>query len=113
MARLMTHFALGATLTALILHIFFADLQYKRSVIFFGGIWALIPEFYLYSPVFEHNLYQLSHSCLANLFWFHRSLNQHFTENEFRRVGMLMIGVLLFVILGTEWNESTRRDRGD
>lgn len=108
MARLMTQFALGAAITALILHVLFPDFRYKTTVIFLGGMWALVPELHLLIPVFEESIRQLSKSRLADLFWLHWSLNRHVTDHEFRRVGAFMISVLFLVVLGTEWHENNR-----
>lgn len=108
MARLMTQFALGAAITTLILHVFFPDIRYKNTVIFLGGMWALVPDLHLLLPGFKDTIFQLSTSRLMNIFWLHWSLSQHFTHYEFRYVGAFMIGVLFLVTIGSEWHENNR-----
>ncbi|MEF8813595.1 MAG: hypothetical protein V5A55_07220 [Halovenus sp.] len=102
MARLMTQFAVGALLTTLVIHVFVPGFRYKRTAVVAGGAWALIPDLYLLFPVFEDTLRWLSDAWLADLFWFHGTLNRRVTGNEFRRVGAFAITVYALVVVGTD-----------
>ncbi|TYL36409.1 hypothetical protein CV102_22555 [Natronococcus pandeyae] len=108
----MTHFALGIVFTALLVQVFIPDAKYKRTVIFFGGAWALLPDLYRLSPAFDGALRQLPESRLADLFWFHWTLNQYVTGTEFRYVGAFTIGVLFVVLFGIELHDAIRK-QGD
>lgn len=70
-----THFAVGATLTILVVTYLVPDVPYPRTVAILGGIWAMIPDAQKLSPVLQSELWKLHYSPLADVFWFHRWLD--------------------------------------
>jgi len=110
MARLMTQFALGAVLTTVLVYVLFPEWEYKTTVIVAGGLWALVPDFYLFSPIPEELVGQIGSSRFGDLFWFHRTLNEQFAGVEFRRTAGVAIGALLLVVGLTEWHENRTDD---
>ncbi len=57
--------------------------RFKRTLILLGGIWALIPDIYKLAPIYElapaaaERMHAIHGSAIANLFWFHRTLDVH------------------------------------
>lgn len=70
-----THFAVGATLTVLVETYLVPNVPYPRTIAILGGLWAMVPDANKVSPVFRSELSALHSSPLADVFWFHRSLD--------------------------------------
>lgn len=111
MTRLITHFAIGAMITAIAIQVVFPEYRYKRTVIITGGIWALVPDIFRLTPVLMGTLSGLSDSPAAELFWFHRTVNRHVTGNEFREVGAVVVSMFFIVIVITEWYDTRRQNQ--
>lgn len=70
------HFAIGAGLTTLVLTLLPLRVGYPRTVVLAGGVWAMVPDFYMLSPVAQERLYHLHRtSVVSELFWFHRTMD--------------------------------------
>lgn len=98
-----THFAIGATLTLLVLWIVAPTYPYRGTLAVGGGIWALVPDVHYISPVYTAELESIKHSYVGDLFWFHRSLDSLVRGRGSRVVAGLAIATLLVVVLFVEW----------
>lgn len=105
MSLAITHFAIGATLTAVLVWLVAPTYRYRGTLTVAGGIWALIPDFYYISPVFFSELRGIKGSPLGNVFWFHRYLDGLMQGQGSRRTAGLAITGLLVVILFVEWQD--------
>lgn len=80
MALAITHFAVGATLTALLLWIAWPGMPYSRSAALFGGGWAMVPDAGKLGPFATSKMYAFHDSAAANVFWGHGYLDSGFAE---------------------------------
>lgn len=110
MSLAITHFALGAVATSLILGFFAPEISYQRTWAVAGGIWALVPDFHYVSPVYQDLLFGIKAGPLGNLFWFHRILDQLSKGRGSREEAFVMVFVLL---LGTFLIEYVNRELPD
>lgn len=108
MSLVLAHFAIGAVMTALLIEVFFRDLHYKRTAIVFGGIWGLIPDTVGVIPSYAGVFQQLIGSPWANLFWFHRIMDQLEEGAGSPRVALALTGILVLVVTIIEWRENNR-----
>lgn len=69
------HFAVGATMTTLLVTYLVPTVRYPRTITLVGGVWAMVPDVHWVSPVARGPLYDLHFSPWADLFWFHRTLD--------------------------------------
>ncbi|WP_226479741.1 hypothetical protein [Natrinema amylolyticum] len=68
------HFAFGAAMTTLVVTYLVPTDRYPRTVILFGGGWAMIPDFHWASPIAAERLRELHRTSPAmDLFWLHRT----------------------------------------
>lgn len=105
MSLAVTHFAIGATLTAILVWLVAPTYRYRGSLTVAGGIWALIPDFYYVSPMFFDKLRGIRQSAFGNVFWFHQYLDSLVKGRGSRRTAGIAIGVLLVVIVFVEWQD--------
>ena len=75
MSLALTHFAVGATLTALAALYLLPSTQYARTLTLCGGIWGMMPDIHWVSPVYAAELKTLHSSAFMNVFWFHETLD--------------------------------------
>ena len=75
MSLALTHFAVGATLTALATLYLLPSTQYARTLTLCGGIWGMMPDIHWVSPVYAAELKTLHSSVFMNIFWFHETLD--------------------------------------
>lgn len=94
MSMAITHFAFGAAMTTVLVTLFFSlgpsplsalvgnsawdrlpAVPYPRTVVLFGGVWAMLPDAYRISPVGRSWLFDFHKGHWADLFWFHRTLD--------------------------------------
>jgi len=105
MSLAITHFAIGATLTAILVWLVAPTYRYRGTLTVAGGIWALVPDFYYISPVFFSELRGIRGSPLGNVFWFHRYLDSLVKGRGSRRTAGVAIAVLLAVVVFVEWQD--------
>ncbi|TYL36410.1 hypothetical protein CV102_22560 [Natronococcus pandeyae] len=105
MSLVLTHFAVGAIATAILVHLFFPSLRYKMTVIVGGGIWALIPDLHGITPVYTDVFYALDTSRWADLFWFHRTMDRLEVGAGSPRVALVFAGALVIIVALGEWYE--------
>jgi hypothetical protein len=75
MSMALTHFAVGAGATGLVVLVFLPRFQYARTLVLAGGVWAMIPDAHHVIPAHTGRLRALHDSGLMNLFWGHRYLD--------------------------------------
>jgi hypothetical protein len=68
-----THFAVGATFTTLLVTLFVPNVAYPRVWTLLGGGWGMVPDI---GKVYSHPAVSAFHSSQwADVFWFHRTLD--------------------------------------
>ncbi|MFW5963718.1 MAG: hypothetical protein ACOCQM_02540 [Natronomonas sp.] len=73
MSLAVTHFAVGATLTTLLVTLFVPNVTYPRVWTLLGGGWGMVPDI---GQVYSHPVAWVFHgSRWADFFWFHRTLD--------------------------------------
>lgn len=107
MSLAITHFAIGATLTAVLVWLVAPTHRYRGTLTVAGGIWALIPDFYYISPVFFSELRGIRGSPVGNVFWFHRYLDALVKGRGSRGTAGVAIAVLLLVVVFVEWQDTS------
>lgn len=70
-----THFAVGAALTVIVVTYLLPAAPYPRAVGILGGIWAMIPDGHWVSPVAAAGLKAIHRSPVVDVFWFHHLLD--------------------------------------
>jgi hypothetical protein len=75
MSMALTHFAVGAGATGLLVLLLAPHLQYARTFVLLGGVWGMIPDAYHVVPAYTGRLRALHDSPLMNLFWGHHYLD--------------------------------------
>lgn len=74
MSQGVTHFAIGAVLTVVVVTILIPNVRYPRSWAIAGGLWAMLPDA---SKLYDSPTTLAFHdSILAELFWAHRALDR-------------------------------------
>jgi hypothetical protein len=74
MSQGVTHFAVGATVTVLVVTFLIPQVRYPRSLAIVGGLWAMVPDA---SKLYDSSETLAFHdSVWAELFWAHRSLDR-------------------------------------
>lgn len=110
MSLALTHFAVGATLTALAALYLLPATQYARTLVLLGGIWGMLPDVHWVTPVYATELKALHSSVFMNIFWFHESLDVLDPTDSYT-VAAAVVGVFVGVTLvGDRW-EYTIRER--
>jgi hypothetical protein len=95
----MTHFAIGAALTALLVTVA-SGVPYPRTLILLGGGWALVPDA---AKIVSHSRLRAFHrSRLADVFWFHRTLDR-VDRSDSSRVASAALALLILVTAFVEW----------
>lgn len=103
MSRVLAHFAIGAIMTTFLIHFLFRNLEYKLSGIVLGGLWGLIPDLYAIVPFYTGFFQQLAASRLADVFWFHRTIDQLEDGAGSPSVAIALAVLLWVVVAATEW----------
>ncbi|WP_139835130.1 hypothetical protein [Halorubrum ezzemoulense] len=61
-----------------------------------SGVWAMMPDFWRLSPIYEHAFRDLGHSVFGNVFWFYLLFDAADTSNSYQ-LAAVMVGVYFFV----------------
>ena len=94
MSYAITHFAVGAASTAIIVAVVAPQLRYRGTVIVLGGIWALVPDV---GKLYAHPAIVEFHSSRwADLFWLHRTMDVY---DRGHSVWLATVSVLVLVIV--------------
>ena len=103
-----THFAVGASCTAVAVSAVAPDLRGRYVVIVLGGFWAIVPDVHWIVPVLRPVTKPVIHdSPLADLFWFHGTLDAWDAGDSAVLSGGSMLG-LVVVLLGLELGRRAR-----
>jgi hypothetical protein len=94
-----THFAVGAALTALVLTYLVPGARYPRVLSGVGGGWAMVPDVHWVSPVAAETLKGAHGSPLVNLFWFHQALDVADPTDSKAVAAVSLAGLLLVTAL--------------
>ncbi|ELZ80552.1 hypothetical protein KU306_17965 (plasmid) [Haloferax larsenii] len=104
------HFAFGAALTALTAALFVPRFRFHRTVVVFGGLWAMIPDFYHVSPVGGSFVRLLHDSAAADLFWGHGALDA-FDATDSKEIAALFLGFFFVATVLSEIRMAAVRGR--
>ncbi|MGQ3330831.1 hypothetical protein [Halorubrum sp. FL23] len=110
MSLALTHFAVGATLTALATLYLLPSTQYARTLTLCGGIWGMIPDIHWVSPVYAAELKTLHSSVFMNVFWFHETLDVLDPTDSYT-VAAAAVGLFVGITLVTDRWGYTIRER--
>ena len=110
MSLALTHFAVGATLTALVTLYLLPPTSYARTLSLCGGIWGMIPDVHWVSPVYAAELKAFHSSVYMNLFWFHETLDVVDPTDSYL-VAAIAVGVFVATTLVTDRWAYTIRER--
>ena len=105
MSLVLTHFAVGAIMTALLVHLFFHQVKHKLILIVGGGLWGTIPDAHGVLPVYAEVFERLDASPWADIFWFHRTMDRIETGAGSPRLALGLAIILVLVIAATEWHD--------
>lgn len=108
-----THFAVGAVCTAIAVFLVAPTVSGRYLVIIGGGLWAIVPDVHwLYPPLREVTKPIIHDSSLADLFWFHGTLDALDPADSALLSGGSLVG-LGVVLLGLELGVRARTRRTD
>lgn len=91
------HFAFGAAMTSLVITFLIPTVWHPRTLIVLGGGWAMLPDIHWISPIARAQLRAFHASPVADIFWFHRTLDRLDPSDS----KLIAAGVLAFFILTT------------
>ena len=113
MSLVLSHFAIGAIMTALLVHLWIPTYAYRGVVIVLGGIWGLIPDLHGVLPWFDHWFRRLDASHWADIFWFHRTMDRLEDGPGSPRVALTLTILLIAIIVATEWRVRQWENEGN
>lgn len=94
MSLALSHFALGAALTILVVTYLIPNVPYPRVLTVVGGGWAMLPDFHWVSPVYAVELKGIHGSVLTNVFWFHHALDTN-DPTDSKAVAAVFLALLI------------------
>jgi len=101
MSLAITHFAVGAACTAVVLTLLVPRVPFQRTLVVAGGIWGMVPDAWRFLPGtaggYAHEFHRLP---LANVFWFHNALDRADVGDSTLLGGVLVAGLLLVTAVG-------------
>ena len=97
----LAHFAVGATLTTLIVTFVIPGVRYPRLLVVCGGVWAMLPDAWRVAPVYRDELRAFHASPNADVFWFHYTLDQ-LDAHDSQLFALVMVLVFLAVTVVAE-----------
>ncbi|WP_396613370.1 hypothetical protein ACH9L7_17225 (plasmid) [Haloferax sp. S1W] len=106
------HFAFGAALTALAVALFAPRFRFHRTVVVFGGLWAMVPDFFHVTPIGVAFFRELHDTTAANLFWGHRMLDVLDTTDS-KEVAALLLGFFFVATALSEFRTALVRGRDE
>lgn len=75
MSQALTHFAVGATVTVLVVTFLVPRAPFPRLLSLVGGAWAMVPDAYRVAPAYRDELRAVHDSPATDVFFFHRWLD--------------------------------------
>lgn len=110
MSMAVAHFAVGATVTLLVVTYTLPRVRYPRALTMLGGIWAMVPDVHWVAPVYAAELKALHATPLANLFWFHRAMDA-VDATDSRSFAAVLVALLFAATLLAERREYRALER--
>ncbi|MFC7251171.1 hypothetical protein ACFQJ5_15160 [Halomicroarcula sp. GCM10025324] len=110
------HFALGATLTTVLVVLLGSRVPFPRTVVLLGGGFALLPDLQQIDPLAGPTLAAFHNSAVADLFWFHRTLDVLDPGDSALVAGALVAVFVLVTAVSELWDyhlPATVTDVGD
>lgn len=74
---------------------------YPRSIAVLGGVWAMVPDVHWVAPVYAAEPKAAHGSVLADLFWFHRTLDR-LDPTDSKAVAAVLLALLFAVTFVAE-----------
>lgn len=105
MSMAIAHFALGAGITTLVVLVCMPTVWFSRTLSLLGGGWAMVPDAHWISPIAHQRLSALEVSAWADLFWFHRLLDQLDPTNS-KAVAAACIAFFIVATACTEFRKA-------
>ncbi len=102
MSHGITHFAVGATCTLIIVTYLVPRVPYPRVIVILGGIWAMLPD--ANKLVDWQVLDRLHSSPVADIFWFHYSLDR-IDSTDSIEFGVVAVAIFLIMTYIAERRE--------
>ena len=97
MSQGVTHFAVGAACTTLVVTFLVPSVRYPRTAILAGGIWAMLPDA---GKVYSHPLIlRLHDSRWMDLFWLHYTLDRLDRADSSRWGAVALVAFLVMTII--------------
>ncbi|QLH76174.1 hypothetical protein HZS55_02130 [Halosimplex rubrum] len=104
MSLAITHFAVGAACTAVVLTVI-PRVPFQRTLVVCGGIWAMLPDAWRFLPTagarYAHEFHA---TALANLFWFHSALDRA-DVGDSQATGVALLAAFLLVTAVVEYRD--------
>ena len=96
MSIALTHFAFGALCMTFLLAYLPVRTRYFMALSVASGVWAMMPDFWRVSPIYETALRELGHSVFGNVFWLHPLFDRADVGDSYR-LAAVMVGVYFLV----------------
>ncbi|QZP38251.1 hypothetical protein [Halobaculum magnesiiphilum] len=96
MSIALTHFAFGALCMTLLLAYLPVRTRYFMAISVASGVWAMMPDFWRVSPIYENAFREIGHSAFGNVFWLHPLFDQADPSDSYR-LAAVMVGVYFLV----------------
>lgn len=112
MSEALTHLAIGGSLTVLIVTTGNVDLDHPRRWVVAGALWGLVPDAGKLTPL--PRMPAFHDSAWANLFWFHRTIDQLDPGDSVPlAIGTALVFLLILGIAERTGYRGWRRSDGD
>lgn len=95
MSQALTHFAVGATVTVLVLTYLVPVVPYPRLLSLAGGGWAMVPDLHQVTPVYEAEFAAVHGSPVTDVFFLHYTLDAVDPANSNRWAAVAVAALLL------------------
>lgn len=102
MSQGITHFAVGATFTTLLVTFLIPNVRYPRTWVLVGGGWAMVPDAV---KLYHHPvLVEIHDSPWADVFWFHYTMDR-LDPTDSVLFGAVTLGALIAVTAVAEYRD--------
>lgn len=96
MSLALTHFAFGALCMTLLLAYLPVRTRYQMALSVASGVWAMTPDFWRVSPIYEYAFKEVGHSVVGNVFWLHPLFDRADSADSYR-LAAVVVGVYFLV----------------
>lgn len=106
MSMAIAHFALGVLGTAVVCRLLARNFLRSPTVVFAGGLWALLPDAHWLFPGRGGAMQSLHRSQVADVFWFHHAVDAADPSNSRPMAGVIVLLAfvgLVAVELSSRW----------